>query len=282
MGIDVHGLNLLKYATSSRPLGKTVTIGRQGVHISAPKLAKLLGTAQQGEPDEWCEPLLKTHFGATSIDSFDYSPYEHATHIADFNLPLQGDYRYDTVFDGGSTEHIFNAPQALENISRLCAPDGRILHVLPANNFCGHGFWQMSPELFFSLYAPAHGYRDTEVFLADLTNEDTWYQVIPPRRDTARQGVRAEIISSGAVYLLVSTRRNGPFSHASVQQADYVQVWETDTQPEPARRSVLQKLHYFAYRQKMRFLPAENSLTRYNPHLRVRRVEDVINQARGA
>jgi hypothetical protein len=79
--------------------------------------------------------------------------HEKATHVVDMNKPLAIEERYDTVIDAGTIEHIYNAPQALANVSAMCAHQGQILHIGPANIFCGHGFWQFSPELFFSLYS---------------------------------------------------------------------------------------------------------------------------------
>jgi hypothetical protein len=92
---------------------------------------------------------------------------------------------------------------------------------LPANGFCGHGFWQFSPELFFSLYSEANGYQDTEVFLADLADEQSWYRVKKPRG-----GKRADVVTTQAVYVLVRTRLVKPFSHDHVQQSDYEFAWE--------------------------------------------------------
>ena len=40
---------------------------------------------------------------------------------------------------------------------KLTKIGGMIIHALPANNFCGHGFWQFSPELFYELYSPENG-----------------------------------------------------------------------------------------------------------------------------
>jgi hypothetical protein len=95
------------------------------------------------------------------------------------------------------------------------------LHVAPTNNFCGHGFWQLSPELFFTLYSEANGYKETEVFLADLANERFWYQVREPR-----DGKRANVTPSTLLYALVRTRRTKVFSHDDVQQSDYVFAWK--------------------------------------------------------
>jgi hypothetical protein len=109
------------------------------------------------------------------------------------------------------------------NCSLACKPGGQVLHVLPANNFCGHGFFQFSPELFFSLYSHRNGYHDVEVFMADVTNLNVWYQVIQPSN-----GERVTVESSSALYVLVRAVRTGrEFSHAQVQQSDYVSQWES-------------------------------------------------------
>jgi SAM-dependent methyltransferase len=182
MGIDVHALNFLRYARRFGRFENTLTIGRQVVHLRPHQIRHLLDIDDVSGMRGYCEAMLKTRFGASGVDSVDNSNFENATLVLDMNraLPATLASRYDTVFDGGCTEHIFNAPQALKNISSLCRPGGQILHVLPANNFCGHGFWQFSPELFFSLYSPANGYEQTEVFLADLAQTDKWFRVKQP------------------------------------------------------------------------------------------------------
>ena len=147
-----------RFAAARKPFGRVATIGRQGLHVPPEKVRKLLNLNQEIDYGKYCEDLLKAQFGAKSVDSFDNSDYEGATHIVDMNVRLKKQYRYDTVIDGGSLEHIYNAPQALKNLSEMCEEGGQILHMLPANNFCGHGFWQFSPELFFSLYSGKNGY----------------------------------------------------------------------------------------------------------------------------
>ncbi|MGO9675304.1 MAG: methyltransferase domain-containing protein [Methylocella sp.] len=219
MGIDLRGLNFLKFARNKQPLGRVATIGRQNLDVPHHKLKSaidLRGTKY----GPFCEEFLIDHFSAACVDSFDNSDYEQATHIADLNKPLSIAQRYETVIDYGSAEHVYNIPQALKNISELCAPGGQILHSLPANNFCRHGFWQFSPELFFSLYSGANGYCDTQVFLADTANENLWYEVRQPSN-----GRRAEALSSTPMIALVRTRRGDAFSHEAVQQSDYVYTW---------------------------------------------------------
>jgi hypothetical protein len=223
MGIDIHGLNFLRYARKKQPFGDTITIGRQGIIVIEPVLKELIGTEPSYKKQAYCEALLTEYFGATRVDSIDKSAYEKATHIHDFNEPLPEDLyqKYDTVLDLGTLEHIYNAPQAFKNCSQFCKRGGQIVHVLPANNFCGHGLWQFSPELFFSLYCQGNGYIDTEVFLADLTNTATWYQVKEPA-----EGERVHVWSSSPLYVLVRTvLSTTDFSHLDVQQMHYVHEW---------------------------------------------------------
>jgi len=179
MGIDIHGLNFLRYAAKKKALGRVATIGRQSL---------IVPSVQPG--GGFCEEFLAKQFSARVVDSYDYSDYEGATHIVDMNRPLVTAEEYDTVVDCGTTEHIFNVSQALRNVSTLAARGAQIIHVLPANNFCGHGFWQFSPELFFSLYSEGNGFTETEVFLADLENNRAWFAVKQPT-----DGERALVIS---------------------------------------------------------------------------------------
>lgn len=224
MGIDHHGLNFLRYAKARRPFGNTITLGRQSVPILKPVLEELLGGRSSCREQAFCEELLTECFGATRVESIDKSAYEQATHIHDFNEPLPRDLhqKYDTVLDMGTLEHIYNAPQAFKNCSLFCKPGAQILHVLPANNFCGHGLWQFSPELFFSLYSRRNGYVDTEIFLADLDNTAKWYRVREPAA-----GKRVNVSSSTPLYVMVRTVLGSTdFSQTGVQQLHYVHEWE--------------------------------------------------------
>jgi hypothetical protein len=277
LGIDIHGLNFIRYASRKKRLGSVATIGRQGLML--PSLCTQYGP--------FCEEFLKKEFEAVRVDSYDYSGYEGATHIVDMNQPIGAEQQYDTIIDCGCLEHVYNAPQALMNVSLLCADDGQIIHVLPANNFCGHGFWQFSPELFFSLYSTANGYRETEVFIADLTNNTAWFEVKRPEN-----GRRAEAVSQSPLYVMCRTVKTSSFSHANVQQSDYVSIWSNDAGAPVKQNARLQglkrvvKSNPFVYRvvlgayrtaQSARHrLKNPVSLSNRNPHLRKRGVSDLL------
>ena len=226
MGVGVQELIFLQYVHQYGDFKKTVTIGRMGLFANSYQLRKLISASKELGNDFFADQLLKDYFGATVVDSIDKSDYEGATIIHDMNLPIRDELRekYDTVFESGTLEHIYNMPQALENTSSLCRPGGQIIHILPANNACGHGFWQVSPELFYSLYSDKNGYRDTEVYLARMNpNKHDFYRVLRPEN-----GKRIQIYSKDEIYAFVRTiRKEGKFSHSDVQQSDYVHLWNS-------------------------------------------------------
>ena len=226
MGVSAQELIFLHHVHKYGDFKKTVTIGSMGLFINKYLLKKLISASKELGDEIFADQLLKDYFGATVVDSIDKSDYEGATIIHDMNLPIPDELRekYDTVFESGTLEHIYNMPQALENTSSLCKPGGQIIHILPANNVCGHGFWQVSPELFYSLYSDKNGYRDTEVYLARMNPyKHDFYRVLRPEN-----GKRIQIYSKDEIYAFVRTvRKEGKFSHNDIQQSDYVYLWNS-------------------------------------------------------
>lgn len=226
MGIDVHALQLLRHAQNQYgALGKTVTLGRQVVFLTPTIAQNWTGNRDR----TYCETMLINKFGASDVDSIDNSPYEGATIIADFNEPIPEPLtgHYDTVLDFGCTEHIFNIAQSLKNIAKLCTFGGKILHVVPSNGFCGHGFYQFSPELFFSWYTPENGFSNTEVYLAELYDQHHWYRVPPPAN-----GKRINVQTSTELYVIVLSQRED-LSFKTIQQSDYLHTWNQES-PAPS------------------------------------------------
>ena len=226
MGVDLHGLRLLQYAASKAPLGDVATLGRQNVHVNEAILQKALGLAEEKRYGPYCEDMLMEQFGATSVASFDASSYENATVLHDMNTQLNHHRQYDTVVDFGTLEHVFNLATALRNVAALCKSGGRIIHALPANNYNGHGFWQFSPELFFSLYSTSNGFAETEIYIAQLDDDRNWWKAAVPVN-----GVRVEYTSASRSYVLVVTRKQIAETTQNVQQSDYLVNWEQGSAP---------------------------------------------------
>lgn len=287
MGIDIHVFNLLKWSLEKHgQFGKVVTIGRQGLNIPYEKLKRIVSLPNDYVQTQFCEELLKKIFGADCVDSIDNSDFEGCTYVMDLNHPVELTRQYDTIIDAGCLEHIFNIPQALSNVSELCAEGGQILHVLPCNNFCGHGFWQISPELFFSLYSEENGYAETQVFVVDYFYPDVWYEVIPPQ-----DGRRALILSETELYVMCRTVKKKHIAIKHVQQSDYVYQWEkgaTKKQVSVRHRlleglraaiSTPTLLRLITFIIPMRRLRSRNyGLSAANPFLIKRRVSDLFSK----
>ena len=230
MGLGFHALHLLAYAKNDgAEFAKVCTIGRQGLHISPDVLAWALREIGSPRSDAeiaslyatgFCEDLLKSVFGAETVDSMDASSYEGATLVHDLNVPLDDPPTFDVVMDFGTLEHVFNAPAALSTMIRMCRAGGRIIHVLPCNNFCGHGFWQFSPELFFSLYSKERGFDALDVFVARESETLHWRKV----RSTLEKKDRVLLTNSFETFVLVVARKAGEATDplaVAPQQSDY-------------------------------------------------------------
>ncbi len=171
MGLGVHEILLLaKVLKNENPSGRCLTFGVQGVDGQYDDIAHMLKA--EGYPYTDLSPDAReiddnTQFGAslhqtsffkmlgfTDVDSLDFYSIESPTYVVDLNKPITEDLLglYDLVYDGGTTEHIFDTRQVLTNAVRLIKPNGLIVHDLPMSGLVNHGFYQFSPCLFYDFY----------------------------------------------------------------------------------------------------------------------------------
>ncbi len=163
--------------------------------------------------------------GAETAHSFDYSDYENPTYTHDMNEPIPEGFKdvYTAVLDGGSLEHIFNFPTAIKNCMEMVKVGGHYLAITPANNFFGHGFYQFSPELYFTVLSAKNGFRVEKIIAFEDMARPVWYAVKSPREIAERVTLR----NSFPVYLFViarKTARTAIFERIP-QQSDYVALW---------------------------------------------------------
>ena len=223
MGMTFQTFDLLKKNIEEfGKLGNVLTLGRLGNQIDTKKL-KLFGLENnKAFYKEYSDEILIEYLGANSVDSIDNSDFESANIIHDMNNELNDIIKkYDTIIDIGTSEHVFNINQNLKNISKLCKTGGRIIHCLPANNQCGHGFWQFSPELFFSLYDESNGYQSTKLYLIDSYNDKSYWQIKKKPKEE-----RLELNSFSPLYIFVTTVKKLENTIQKAQQSDYEYVWE--------------------------------------------------------
>jgi hypothetical protein len=206
MGVDIHVLRLL---CESRKRGvafsSTMMIGRQNYagDLNESDLCSALGITP-AEASSWLvqryiEPLLK-HLGANWVESLDASGYEKATTVHDLNEPIPERLKncFSCVFDGGTVEHVFNFPQALKNCMGMVAVGGHFLEVTTANNFMGHGFYQLSPELYYRALSPENGFVVEDMLLCETDRGAPWYRV----QDPATFGRLVELVNHRPTYII--------------------------------------------------------------------------------
>jgi hypothetical protein len=175
----------------------------------------------------FADEILKA-FGLRRLEHMDVFRDEGATIIHDLNLPIDEALRnqFEVVLDNGTLEHIFNVPQALENCAALCGIGGHVIMIGPANNFCGHGFFQFSPELFYRTFCESNGFSNAKVWLLDYGVRNRNISVVDP----ATRKSRLEFINSSQIVMLGMARKTQdkkPFWTDWPQQSDYVVYWNT-------------------------------------------------------
>jgi hypothetical protein len=213
MGVGYQGLQLALLAKRRRAdFSRTITLGRQNHYLHAGLLREMFDRFAVPLADEQIATTLRGDFaeglfqtlGAQRVDSMDASAYEGATVIHDLNRPIPDTLkqRYTCVIDFGTMEHVFNFPTALQNATDLLEVGGSFLSATVANNFLGHGFYQLSPELFMQ-YLPANGFTDVEVFLVPHREFPYLFRVADPRRIKDR----VELVNAEPVMMCVLARK---------------------------------------------------------------------------
>ena len=238
MGLDNTAAQTLCGAKSiGADFGSTLMIGRQWLLASTgviADVARVHGAAvPQPAGHAFAEPFFEM-LGSRSMDSLDLSTFEGATVQHDLNLPIPASLNstYDLVFDGGSLEHVFNFPQALKNCMQMVRPGGHFVQVSNANNFMGHGFWQISPELMYRSFSPSNGFEIIAVMLRELHQGGRDPDIrgkFHIARDPEALGWRVELINRLPTYIITIAKRisDGPIFADPPQQSDYQRLWDT-------------------------------------------------------
>jgi len=238
MGLDINGVKLLLHAKQLEVnFDRVLTIGRQMLYLREKELRRMLIQAGLIAADSkdtfavntYAETFLKM-LGAKVTDSLDASAYEEASMIHDLNLPLPKEMRskYSVVIDGGSLEHVFNFPIAIQNCMNLIETDGYYIGITPANNFLGHGFYQFSPELYYRIFSPSNGFRMVKMYLYVDRKRASFYEVLDPLE--LKQRVIMANASPSYLFILAQKTEEKEVFKVVPQQSDYEHiVWNEGT-----------------------------------------------------
>jgi SAM-dependent methyltransferase len=244
MGIEAFSLRMLCSAKQrGAEFSNTVTLGRQDLSLHEREFDAIVRDAGRSRADlarrgvtgiGVADSMLIELLGITRLVSIDCSSYEGATLIHDMNLPIDAALRetFDAVIDTGTLEHVFNFPVAVANCMNMLRVGGRFYALTPANNHCGHGFYQFSPELFFRIFNSSNGFALEHVIAVEhpypgieLSRTRTAYSV----KDPGHLSQRVNLTNSRPVYLFVQALKCAavePFASAP-QQSDYAAAWQS-------------------------------------------------------
>jgi len=200
---------------------QTLTLGRQKINLARSEYLKIYNKyydiLQNNRIDdfmseEYADLFLCKLLNINELSTMDISDYEGAKIIHDLNLPIPVslEKKYDVVIDGGTLEHIFNFPLAISNCMKMIKEGGSIFIFSMANNHCGHGFYQFSPELFFRIFQPENGFKTKSVILlehpfpgAELSKKQKCYKVIDP----AILGRRGSLVTKSPLGIMVHAEK---------------------------------------------------------------------------
>jgi hypothetical protein len=201
MGLGIESTAFLEHMKESGVnFERTAMIGRQNIHTG-------------GYAEDYLRGL-----GAKEVTSFDICDYEGAEHLHDFNrtIPLEFCNRYTVVLDGGTLEHVFNYPGALANCMNMVKIGGHLLTLTPTNNYSGHGFYQLSPDVFRQFFTNESGFSLKRLLVCQSGTTD-WCE----SSERSANGTGAEML------LLVAAQK---FAHRSgfwrVVQGAYEEMWK--------------------------------------------------------
>lgn len=241
MGIDIVTAPLLaKSAEHSRVNGEALMLGRQQLFIPRKRKRRFTATMSQFDfslsyddlhqyPPHYAEPFFDA-VGINNIRSMDATTYEGSDIAHDLNQPVDDSLvdRFSYIFDGGTLEHVFNVPNALENVHKMLKPGGIFVSATTGDGWFGHGFWQMSPEIAFGYWGISRGYEILDVMEVPTKPRQRPSTIPNPYKTGKRAGKQNE---TSVVYLWYVVRKPKIQKKFAVpQQSDYQVLWETEGQ----------------------------------------------------
>lgn len=209
-------------------------LGRQNLRLGSKEIHRIetlfgvqVGDLVQGDPDSIYAEAFLERLGIGNVDSMDYSAYEGASVIHNLNIPVPESFesRYDIVFDGGTLEHLFHFPTALQSAMRMVRKGGYYIACTPSNGFNGHGFYQFSPELFFRVFSSENGFRVRLLALGEARRGGRIFTVQDPGDTGMRLGVNTKNPTS-IVFAAQRVDSEVEILNEDPVQASYSSVWE--------------------------------------------------------
>lgn len=241
MGIETQTLKLLLASKKKFKINfdKCLTLGRQNVFLSEAEIKNIF--IEYGEYYKIEIENLYTRYkfsenvfqwlGVNQLTTLDASEFEGANLIHDLNFPiLEEKYNsYDCVCDFGTLEHIFNIPVAIKNCMNMVSVGGHFVAMTPCNNQFGHGFYQFSPEFFYSLFTPKYGFVVEDVILVEFGPFYKWYRVLDSNKIEMRTVMSNKYVSN--LFVVAKKIKHENLEKIFPNQSDFISQWQNEASP---------------------------------------------------
>ena len=237
MGVDYASAKKLIRLAASLPDGLSVlTLGRHRLQVKDKLKGALdrqlsecgfaLCLADLMQDDGYTERFFHA-LGFGTVVAMDLSDYEGAEILHDLNDPVPDDIRgrFGMIFDGGTTEHVFDVATCMSNLNALLEPSGVLASCVPANGWFAHGFYQFGPELVYGYWKHGCGFDVLSCSMLPEMPRDKELDIPDPAEKGHRPRVRGKIPDQ-RVYLYYEVRKGeGAHDYLRALQTDYVNKW---------------------------------------------------------
>lgn len=204
---------------------KTLVLGRQ---TFTPTLWLLFQLSRKKLVKEWKKISYIDDFleclGVNNVDYLDFSSYEGANILQDLGQPVSQNLVniYDLVVEAGTLEHVPDFVTALSNAKSMVKVGGDLLIIAPANNFLGHGFYQLSPEIFHQALSLDQGFKiKYSILHIEGPFGGRWFNT--PLSSDINQ--RLNITTKNATYICIVAQKISIKNTKVGYQSDYEAAW---------------------------------------------------------
>ena len=187
--------------------GKSAKRFRQTIEKRLPGLTE----AELHNPDNEYSERFFEKLGFSKVDSIDVSDFEGASIILDLSKPVTRTKapKFDVIYDGGTTEHVFDIATAWRNIDAMLKPGGVLIGHSPCNNWINHGFYQITPEAVYGFWEGALGYEVLDVKLQPIRPKhvNRFATTTNPNQTGVRPRIKGKLPDGVPVILAYAVRK---------------------------------------------------------------------------
>jgi len=115
--------------------------------------------------------LLMERYNIDEYEDIDLNGNASITHDLSEQIANDLNEKFNTVYGGGTCEHIVDQRMLYRNVYKMCKVDGCVWHMSPVN-LIDHGYYSLNPRFFYAL-CKVNGYKVEEAGVISV-NIATW------------------------------------------------------------------------------------------------------------